>query len=717
MRGWIYFLILAITLLSGCAKQHFQALEPHPDLYIITSRNDRYNYRETTLKNEIPIITKRRIAASAPVGAPRVGLAMSGGGIRSNAFQLGLLSGLYEAGLLKYVDYISAVSGGSWAAGAYKSFPDEDKILFNYLDSISSKEEIAKFDNADDKYLFNTYSEATKRIRDSFFNIFKPTGYFGNDTWRYMLAKRCLETDPLMSDLDTLKNAVKRPFLIINSTHDGSIFSSNSKNFPMEITSKHIGTMADCGNTNYCGPFSEDYNSIFITGESWKNKRMRLSHAMSISGAVAPPQLKVLNTYFPLDVPGKENLTIREKFILTDGGQSENLGALPLAYRNLDFIVISDAAYDKKYSNEDLEDFKNQSKNLLGYEVKVDTPNNRDYITKGPYFDENNKAIGCVLYIKPPDIEHLDQFFNYLSQKNSFLYTNFIFHKEQLHFPMDRTLNLTYDANIIKAYYMLGKYIGASRLKEELDKYRELKSNYCSISIIPTQYIAPHPPPPPLTSPGPDNKTSTHEVKNTTEPEWSPSVNILNFSKIYEPTKPTVRNICDYVNNDLLLCYKIGKSKYKLLPKFTFLNKSWNKITENVDVNTLVENMLSALGEETSYLIEVVGHASDKPYNCKQIGLDIPNNVSITNYGNFLITVNNNQKIYKSLPCRSVGDVNHNGNTVLSYFRAAWFAEMINRKKANNISVIKIEGLGADNAHDGNSQQDRYIYLNVEALD
>src|SRR5262249_26766087 len=43
-----------------------------------------------------------------------VGLALSGGGIRSAAFCLGSLQALYETGVLGRVDYLSTVSGGGY---------------------------------------------------------------------------------------------------------------------------------------------------------------------------------------------------------------------------------------------------------------------------------------------------------------------------------------------------------------------------------------------------------------------------------------------------------------------------------------------------------------------------------------------------------------------------------------------------------------------------
>src|SRR5581483_10085951 len=42
----------------------------------------------------------------------RVGVALSGGGIRSATFSLGFIQGLTKRGLLGCVDYLSTVSGG-----------------------------------------------------------------------------------------------------------------------------------------------------------------------------------------------------------------------------------------------------------------------------------------------------------------------------------------------------------------------------------------------------------------------------------------------------------------------------------------------------------------------------------------------------------------------------------------------------------------------------
>lgn len=51
--------------------------------------------------------------------ADPVGLALSGGGVRSAAFALGILQAFHRFGLMRYVDYLSAVSGGTYAAGMF----------------------------------------------------------------------------------------------------------------------------------------------------------------------------------------------------------------------------------------------------------------------------------------------------------------------------------------------------------------------------------------------------------------------------------------------------------------------------------------------------------------------------------------------------------------------------------------------------------------------
>lgn len=63
---------------------------------------------------EAALLQTRRAQAGIASDAPTVGLALSGGGIRSATYCLGLLRGLAQRGQLARIDYLSTVSGGGY---------------------------------------------------------------------------------------------------------------------------------------------------------------------------------------------------------------------------------------------------------------------------------------------------------------------------------------------------------------------------------------------------------------------------------------------------------------------------------------------------------------------------------------------------------------------------------------------------------------------------
>ncbi len=67
----------------------------------------------------------------SPEGAPRnlVGLALSGGGVRSATFCLGFLQGLHGLGLLRIFDYLSTVSGGGYVGGWWSAWLSRERQI------------------------------------------------------------------------------------------------------------------------------------------------------------------------------------------------------------------------------------------------------------------------------------------------------------------------------------------------------------------------------------------------------------------------------------------------------------------------------------------------------------------------------------------------------------------------------------------------------------
>jgi len=98
---------------------------------------------DRVLQGELAEIAARRVRAGVPVGAlgqgasgshdlDLVGLSLSGGGIRSASFSLGVLQALERADALRELDYLSTVSGGGYIGASlsamanqpdYKEFP------------------------------------------------------------------------------------------------------------------------------------------------------------------------------------------------------------------------------------------------------------------------------------------------------------------------------------------------------------------------------------------------------------------------------------------------------------------------------------------------------------------------------------------------------------------------------------------------------------------
>ena len=68
--------------------------------------------------HELRARLERRVAANVDASAPSMGLALSGGGIRSATFCFGLLRALAKNGVLRRFDYLSTVSGGGYIGSA-----------------------------------------------------------------------------------------------------------------------------------------------------------------------------------------------------------------------------------------------------------------------------------------------------------------------------------------------------------------------------------------------------------------------------------------------------------------------------------------------------------------------------------------------------------------------------------------------------------------------
>jgi hypothetical protein len=469
-------LVTAAFCLSGCAKP-FQPCSVATDndksalrlFYAPDTRArhaDRYFGEEyATVSKHLSLLQARAYGNISGAQRPRVaiGLALSGGGLRSNAFQLGLLNGLNGArgsefsnqgnGTVTALDniaYISSVSGGTWAAAAFMSYrkptaagsadvalKTDTSAFFNELNEtvlknralarcapgyVTSRDDCA--DNAT-RILNNSY-EYTLQAMDrvpSILNIGSPNaGYTAREAWReLLLGTNLLGVDRQMTDM--LQK--EKPFWIINTTHSAESSGNNTHHFPFQITPAGVATIADCGNTNYCG-FHKQYSGFdrkyTPRGASGIFPPFSVSQAMAMSGAVFPERilgfkLNLFEWDVPLPRPNDDDLfkgaaqclkdsdasfkdspPVRDRYTLADGGHSENFGALALMERGVDLLILSDAGHDPGFTFDSYMDLKHHADRLLGMDFFVAAES--AYVTdfwKRPYAPSRTRSVEADL--------------------------------------------------------------------------------------------------------------------------------------------------------------------------------------------------------------------------------------------------------------------------------------------------------------------------------
>ncbi len=118
---------------------------------------------------------------------PQIGLAMSGGGIRSAAYNIGVMNALQDAGIFNDIDIVSTVSGGTYALSWYISQnieAEKHKQNWKFFESSvqSSDDETNKLDNGCSKVDFDKPEtgkyQAHLECRGSI--LFHPWGYGKN---------------------------------------------------------------------------------------------------------------------------------------------------------------------------------------------------------------------------------------------------------------------------------------------------------------------------------------------------------------------------------------------------------------------------------------------------------------------------------------------------------------------------------------------------------
>ncbi|HVE70041.1 MAG TPA: hypothetical protein VNI54_01635 [Thermoanaerobaculia bacterium] len=307
------------------------------------------------------------------------GVAFSGGGTRAAAATLGQLRALQCLGWLDRARYVSAVSGGAWAAVPYLYLPSseaEKAFLGDYVpperltDAHLAVAPVGSLTQAMDRAypVWGTLGHLLRGHGDESFSaalgdIF--LGPFGlGDRNKFFSShseavKQIVKTNPHLDPDDFLLPQHGTPYLLVGSTLIGKPGGGRRHYFPVEMTPLYTGMMDRAPDPKRPGHFgggfveSFGYDSKLSKPMEGSNReveiglpryRMTLSDVIGTSGAAPQAlflRLTIDNVGFPefRQWPVDASHAERETHF-GDGGHVENIGLMPLLARKVSNILV-----------------------------------------------------------------------------------------------------------------------------------------------------------------------------------------------------------------------------------------------------------------------------------------------------------------------------------------------------------------------------------------
>lgn len=341
----------------GIDRKRFTTIEQIIKLYDLlpkhrTEKNDEHLH---TIFRGMPEEAEiYNIIHSVRIG--KVGLALSGGGFRASLFHIGVLHRLAEMDILRHVQVISSVSGGSIIAMHYylklkRLLEENDNFKLEKADYIALVNDLREefiagvqtnirmkaFAN---KFIYLT-EELGRQYQQELFNRTNFTNQSSVPTkMKELLISPCMDgnqRETFKPDFNNFELKNKVPILIINATN-----LNNGHNWRFTATGM--------GESPYMYDTTVDKNQVFLYSRYDRfpldSKDITIGNAVAASSAV--PGL-----FDPIELgdPYNQGDTIK----LSDGGVYDNQGIASLVDAECDMIITSDAsgqlAFDKEPSN------------------------------------------------------------------------------------------------------------------------------------------------------------------------------------------------------------------------------------------------------------------------------------------------------------------------------------------------------------------------------
>ncbi|MDY3205527.1 MAG: patatin-like phospholipase family protein [Arcobacter sp.] len=332
---------------------------------IVLTSNCMPDLNKNILKEILNLFVKQDSFDIDSIVKGKVGLALSGGGFRASFFHIGVLARLAELDILRTIETISTVSGGSIIGMYYylklkKLLEEKTDAEITKQDYINIVQELEKeflegvqtnirnrtfcniFYNIKvafgDLYNFSRTNVLGEYYQKQFYDNVKFIDKTGKEvSIRYMKQLQIIpknEDDKFHPYHDNVWRMNKVPNLIVNATN---------------LNSGHswIFTASGMGEFETMSDINVDKNKIY-TYERYENFKDKSLNNIRISDAVAASSA-VPALFDPITLP---NNFLKEKIKLVDGGVYDNQGIQALTNDNCVSIICSDASgYFKNEEN------------------------------------------------------------------------------------------------------------------------------------------------------------------------------------------------------------------------------------------------------------------------------------------------------------------------------------------------------------------------------
>ena len=292
----------------------------------------------------------------------KVGLGLSGGGFRASFYHVGLLARLAELDLLRHVEYLSCVSGGSIVGAHYylevrkllSEKRDADIVRQDYIDIVARIERdffegVATNIRArigaewltNLKMIFVPSYSRTLRVgalyeSEIYSKVQDADGIAGRERWLNDLKISPLgEVDDFSPKQHNWRRQNKVPVLVLNAT---SLNTGHNWQFTASWMGEPPAGIDAEVDANY------RLRRLYYSDAPEGHQRVRLGHAVAASACVPGifEPLTLADIYERTVQPGDKK--VRPLVRLVDGGVHDNQGVSSLLEQDCSVMLISDAS-------------------------------------------------------------------------------------------------------------------------------------------------------------------------------------------------------------------------------------------------------------------------------------------------------------------------------------------------------------------------------------